>query len=282
MPYIRAAVPAGFISASAEAMTHYLIAHLNAGRSRGARVLSPAGVAELHRPAVKLVVADRDLAYAMGWYVEQANGVSMLWHPGNTANFHADVLLAPKDRWGVVVLANGHNSLSPDGESMIARGVLGLLVGRQLTTAPVTHANQMLFNVLLGVVVLQLLGIARSIVLLRRWRAQPARRPRGPMRVTGRIVLPLLLSLAWALVCLVGLPSLAGGSLSVVLLLLPDLGVVLAVSGGVALAWGVCRAILAVRTLRRHATEPAVPAQIETVSVDVHTRPTPEPARPGR
>lgn len=282
MPYIRAAVPAGFISASAEAMTHYLIAHLNAGRSRGARVLSPAGVAELHRPAVKLVVADRNIAYAMGWYVEQANGVSMLWHPGNTANFHADVLLAPKDRWGVVVLANGHNSLSPDGESMIARGVLGLLVGRQLTTAPVTHANQMLFNVLLGVVVLQMLGIARSIVLLRRWRAQPARRPRGPIRVTGRIVLPLLLSLAWALVCLVGLPSLAGGSLSVVLLLLPDLGVVLAVSGGVALAWGVCRAILAVRTLRRHATEPAVPAQIETVSVDVHTRPTPEPARPGR
>ena len=265
-PYNRAAVPAGYLSASAEAMGHYLIAHLNGGRSGTVRVLSPAGTAQLHRPGVKIPAADRDLAYAMGWYVERSNGVSMLWHPGNAANFHADVMLAPQDRWGVVVLANGHNSLSPDHESTIARGVLGLLVGRQLTTPPVTNANQVLFFVLLGVAVLQVLGITRSVVLLRRWRAQPARRPRGLIRVTGRIVLPLLASLAWALVCLVGLPLFLGGSLSVLLLTIPDFAVVLVGSGVVAAAWGVGRAILAIRTLRRHDAGPAVPAQLETVS----------------
>jgi CubicO group peptidase (beta-lactamase class C family) len=267
MPYIRAAVPAGYISASAEAMSHYLIAHLNGGRYGAARVLSPVGVAQLHRPTIKIIAADRDIAYAMGWYVEQADGVPLLWHPGNAPNFHADMLLTPQGRWGVVVLANGHNSLSPDRETAIARGVLGLLVGRQLATPLVTTSNLTLFFVLLGVVVLQALGIARSIVLLRRWRTQPARRPSSLLRVTGRVVLPLLVSLAWALVCLVGLPLLAGGSLAVVLLTMPDLGVVLAGSGAVAAAWGVTRAILAVRTLRRHDAEPAVASRIETVSV---------------
>ena len=265
-PYNRAGVPAGYISASAEAMSHYLLAHLNAGRYQTARVLSPAGVAQLHRPAVKLSGADRDVAYAMGWYVEQANGVSMLWHPGNAPNFHADIMLAPQDHWGVVLLTNGHNALSPDRETAIARGVLGLLVGRQLTTPPVTNANQVLFLVLLGAGVLQVLGIARSIVLLRRWRAQPARRPRGLVRVTGRIVVPLVVGLAWALVCLVGLPLFLGGSLSVLLLTIPDFAVVLVGSGIVAAAWGVCRAVLAVRTLHRHRAEPAVPPKVKAVS----------------
>jgi CubicO group peptidase (beta-lactamase class C family) len=265
-PYIRAAVPAGYLSASAEAMSHYLVAHLDAGRYQTARVLSPAGIAQLHQPAAKIAGPDRDIAYAMGWYVERPNGVSLLWHPGNAPNFHADLMLAPQDGWGVVVLANGHNSLAPDRETGIARGVLGLLVGRPLTTPPDTNANQILFFVLLGVGVLQVLGIARSIVLLRRWRVQPARRPRGLIMVTGRIVVPLVVSLAWALVCLVGLPLLLAGSLSVLLLTIPDLAVLLVGSGAVALTWGMCRAILAVRALRRHVAEPTVPAQAETVS----------------
>jgi hypothetical protein len=59
---------------------------------------------------------------------------------------------------------------------------------------------------------------------------------------------------------------LLGGSLAVLLLTIPDLAVVLAASGVVALAWGVTRAVLAVRTLRRHRAGRAVPAQAETVS----------------
>jgi CubicO group peptidase (beta-lactamase class C family) len=265
-PYIRAAVPAGYLSASAEAVSHYLIAHLNDGRYGAARVLSPAGIAQLHRPAVKISGPGSDVSYAMGWVVERANGVSMLWHPGSAASFHANLLLAPQDRWGVVVLMNGNNALSPARMDGIGRGVLGLLVGRQLTTTPVTNANQIVFFVVLGVGVLQLLGIARSIVLLRRWRAQPARRPRGRLRVTARVVLPLLVSLAWALVCLVILPMFLGGSLSLLLLTTPDFAVVLMGSGVLAAAWGITRAILAVRTLRRHPAEPAAPVQVETVS----------------
>jgi CubicO group peptidase (beta-lactamase class C family) len=264
-PYVRAAVPAGYLSASAEAVSHYLIAHLNRGRYRTARVLSPAGIAELHRPAAKVSGTDREISYAMGWAVERTNGLSLLWHPGSAASFHANLLLAPEGGWGVVVLMNGNNLLSPGRIDGIGRGVLGLLVGRQLTTPPDTNANQALFLVVLGVGVLQVLGIARSIVLLRRWRARPARRPRGPVRVTARVVLPLLVGLAWALVCLVVLPML-GGSLSLLLLTTPDFAVVLVASGTIALAWGATRAVLATRALRRPGAEPAAPAQVETAT----------------
>ncbi len=265
MPYNRAAVPAGFISASAEAMSHYLIAQLNGGRYKTARVLSPAGIAELHRPAV--ATGSPDLSYGMGWYVGQTNGVSMVWHPGSTGNFRSNLTLAPAGRWGIVVLANGDNALSPMRIAGIARGVLGLLVGRRLTAEPSMTGNQTAFLVLLAVVVLQALGIARSTVLLRRWRAQPARRPRGLVRVTGRVVVPVLLNLVWALLCLVGLPALLGGSLPALLLLMPDLGTVLVLSGVVAAAWGIGRAALAVRALHRHGAERAVPPQVKTVNV---------------
>jgi CubicO group peptidase (beta-lactamase class C family) len=278
-PYVRAAVPTGFLSASAEAMTHHLIAQLNGGRYQTTRVLSPAGITQLHRPAVKVSGPDSEISYAMGWLVERVNGTSLLWHLGGTPGVHADILLAPQDRWGVVVLANGNNVLSPARIDGIGRGVLGRLVGRQLTTPPSTNPNQTLFFVMLGVVVLQVLGIARSVVLLRRWRAQPARRPRGLIRVTARVVLPLLVGLAWALVCLVGLPLLVGlawalllhttpdrGSLSLLLLTTPDLGWLLVASGTVSLVWGVTRAVLAISTLRRRPVEPATPAQVKTVS----------------
>jgi hypothetical protein len=57
-----------------------------------------------------------------------------------------------------------------------------------------------------------------------------------------------------------------GGSLSLLLLTTPDFAVVLMGSGVLAAAWGITRAILAVRTLRRHPAEPAAPVQVETVS----------------
>jgi hypothetical protein len=57
-----------------------------------------------------------------------------------------------------------------------------------------------------------------------------------------------------------------GGSLSVLLLTIPDFAIVLIGSGALAAAWGATRAILAIRTLRRHRAGPAVPAQLETVS----------------
>ena len=50
--YNRGLVPAGYLIASAEDMTHYVVSQLNGGQYEGASVLSSGGIGELHRPAV--------------------------------------------------------------------------------------------------------------------------------------------------------------------------------------------------------------------------------------
>jgi hypothetical protein len=88
------------------------------------------------------------------------------------------------------------------------------------------------------------------VVLVRRWRAQEARRPHGVVRVGLRVGLPLLLNLFWAVTLLVFLPPLINLPLQTLVFL--DIGVVMLVSGGLALIWGVvlrpALALLALRT----------------------------------
>jgi hypothetical protein len=103
--------------------------------------------------------------------------------------------------------------------------------------------------VILAVGVLQVFGIIRSLVLVRLWRAEQARRPRGVVRVGLRAGLPLVLNLLWAVTLLVVLPPFF--SLPLQTLVFIDLGWVVLLSRGLALVWGiVLRPILALLALR--------------------------------
>jgi CubicO group peptidase (beta-lactamase class C family) len=248
-PYNRAAAPEGLISASAEDMTHYLIAQLGGGRYEGAAVLSPTGIATLHRPAAPPHLAT---TYAMGWIAEETNGVATVWHngAGTGEGFQSHMILVPEGRWGIVVLVNGIDLLHFQRIDGIAGGVMSLLLDRPLPPAPF-EAFQMIFLGILAVGVLQVLGIIRSVLLLRRWRAEPARRPRNVVAVVGRVGLPLLLNLVWVVLLL----RFVVGGLTVDLvpiLTLSDLGWTVLVSGAVALIWGVVlRPVLMFLVLRK-------------------------------
>ena len=258
--YNRAAVPSGWISASVEDMAHYLVAQLNGGHYGGATILSSAGIAVLHRPAAPLGGDPFGFysgsQYGMGWTASQINGVPSVWHNGDTLDFHAHVILVPADNWGIVLLTNGQNDLRPARVEHISAGVMSLLLGRQ----PPPLDNEVLLAILfvaLGACVLQVLGIARSVVLLRRWHAQPHRRPRGAVGMLVRVGLPLALNLLWALICLVVVPRVFDTPLS--LLPTSDVGLVVVVSGTLALVWGILRAVLAFVVLRT----PGVPKAAE-------------------
>jgi hypothetical protein len=125
-------------------------------------------------------------------------GVPAVWHSGSTGDFHANIVLLPQERWGVVVLANGEDFLRSGRIDAIASGVTSLLVGRQPPPAPFERVTLILIATL-AVAVLQVLAIARSVVLLRRWRDQPASAPRGTLTVARRVALPLALSLVLVL-----------------------------------------------------------------------------------
>ena len=172
----------------------------------------------------------------------------MVRHSGDTGDFHANMILVPESGWGVVVLMNGSNHLRLAGMDGIANGVVSLLLGHQPPPEPFEQAKALLL-VVLAVGVLQALGIVRSVVLVRRWRAEQAWRPHGVLRVALRVVAPIVPNLLWAVNCLVLLPWLTQTPLST--MVVTDSGLVQVLSGAVALVWGVVlRPVVALSALR--------------------------------
>lgn len=256
-PYSRAAMPSSYLISSTQDMTHFLNAQLNGGRYGGTSVLSPEGVADMHRPAVR--EGDKDEFYGMGWEARSLGGVPVVRHDGTNSNFYADMVLEPEGRWGVVILAN-FDSINLNGGRLqgLSSGVISQLHGQAPPDVPMPHhpllAPAMLVVAIVSV--LQALGITRSMVLLRRWRTQPNRRPRRRWAVALRVGLPLVSNVGWGLFMLIGFPQLTY-PLALTLLLVPDLGYLVVVSGVVALSWGIVRTVLAYLVLRKTGTPKA-------------------------
>ncbi len=265
--YSHAELGAGFTISSAEDLTHYLIAQLNGGRYGDAQILSPEGVAQMHKPAVSIQPggpsSSVDESYGMGWVVRETDGVRTVAHSGVAPNFHADLVLVPEGEWGIVLLMNGENGLHPERIDAIASGVTSLLVGKE--PPPVAHnsssPNLTLLRYTVVVDAILLIGMIWSVVTLRRWHARPERRPRGWFKVGWHVVVPLVVYLVWALVCLIGLPLLLRWPLEGLLFMAPDFGYTLVLSGVGALAWGVLRTVLVIFVLCKLGTpkEPDAP-----------------------
>ena len=171
LPYNRGLVPAGYLISDAEDMSHYLIAQLNHGRYGSASVLSPEGVDELHRPAVQ--TPETGTSYGMGWFVGPINGIPAIHHQGETFNFHANAVLVPGSRTGVIVLMNAENSIDlflTGRMGTISEGVTSLLEGRDPAPPPSRIPTFLVYTVLFGVLVLQMRGIMRWVAALRRGR----------------------------------------------------------------------------------------------------------------
>ena len=249
LPFNRGLVPAGYLISSAEDMTHYLISQLNDGRYDGMSVLSPSGIGELHRPAVQ--TPEADTLYGMGWFVGPLNDIPAIHHQGETFNFHANVVLIPQSRKGVVLLMNAENSLDLfiNGRmGTIAEGVASLLEGREPASPPSSVAFFIVYAALFALLVLQALGIARSVAALRRGTIRRGRI--GPWwRIGGSVVL----SLVWALFVLVLVPKQLGLPLSVVATGFPDLVYLLLASALVALSWAVVKTVWTYAALRGEA-----------------------------
>ena len=252
LPFDRGGLGSQGLSASAQDMAGYLSLYLNRGRHGAAALVSPAGAAELQRAGVPTGL--EGVSYAMGWDVGQIHGTTAVSHDGSGFDSHANVVLIPERGWGVVVMENGENS--PDEffgsrrMTGIAYGVTGLLIGEEPAATSSSRSLWVIYGVVLGILVIQVAGMVRSVRTIRGWRTDPLRRPTGALRIALRVGLPLLVSWTWVLVVLVGLPRVIRAPLPAMLMGLPDLGYPLVASAVLAFGWGLARAVWAIRTLR--------------------------------
>ena len=250
-PYSRAAMPSSYLISSAEDITHFLSGQLNGGTYKAESVLSPAGIAAMHQPAVR--EGDRDIFYGMGWESRILAGVPVVRHKGTNANFYADMVLDKEAGWGIVVLAN-LDSLNFNGGRVqgLTAGVLSLLRGKTPPDVPMPHHPLLASATLLiaAVTVLMLSSMVWSLATMQRWHTRPHRRPDRPWLLGLRVALSSVVCLGWALGLLLIFPALAY-PLAPTLLIVPDLGYLIVVSSVVALLWGVARPPLTYITLRR-------------------------------
>lgn len=162
-PHLMYDLPAGFLVSTAEDMAHYLIAQLNAGLYEGQRLISPEGLAEMHRPPAGI-----DSTYTMGWEVQQQDGLRLIRHDGTLETFFASALLIPDEGYGVALLANQvsfpHMALAYED---ILQGIVDRLIGRTPHPGISTLTVYLLW---LAAAVVTLGLQIRSLLRLGRWR----------------------------------------------------------------------------------------------------------------
>jgi CubicO group peptidase (beta-lactamase class C family) len=96
--------PAGSVSASAEAMSRFMIAHLQGGEYEGTRILEEETANLMHERA--FAHDDRLPGFALGFYEKNSHGLRIIGHGGDTQWFHTDMALIPDEDVGVFVSYN--------------------------------------------------------------------------------------------------------------------------------------------------------------------------------
>ena len=248
-PFERGGLPSGFLMASAEDMAHFLIPHLNQGRFGATAIVSPKGMAELLNPVGKKTGGDE--SYAMDWGIVTVDGQPWLVKGGDLASFKTQLVLVPDGKWGVVTLINANNLIASQLGDLripfIPLGVTKLLLGRQPAVPAPSRLPLILLSVPAAILALQIIGLLRSLALVRRWRAQPTRRPYGIWGTMWQIGLPEFASLIVGLLALVGLPQGLQLPMSYLLYAMPDFGTMLVVIGIIGVGWSLVWLVLTQR-----------------------------------
>jgi len=244
-PFSQANLPAGFISSTAEDLSHYMLAHLNAGRYGSAQVLSAEGIARMH-VAGPGSENPNGTGYAMGWGVGTRDGVHLADHTGETMRFISRQVMDLDNGRGLIVLTNATNQLPSDDEAFksLTRGLLQRL--ENWPAAPAGLSLHTEYAVLDAAMVALFIGAIWSLLRLRRW---------TPPTSTGRAALSWVragLELTIPLSVYLQVPSAIqpGVSWRFVLVFAPDLGWWMVIFSSLLFVTGLLRTALLVNSIR--------------------------------
>jgi proline iminopeptidase len=259
LPVPLGALPGGLLSSTAEDMARYLSAHLNGDRYGDLQILSTAGFEEMHRGVVNFAVsglgpAQRFIAkyislgqYGMGWCVDKLGQTRVVWHGGTLPDHGAFMSMLPQQKKGIVLLYNANHHWMLPVFAGFGMGATALLAGEPYKPLPFARAIPWMLRAQLLLPVLQAVGIAGTLLRLRRWRLNPEQQPTGAKAWRRHLVLPLVTNLQVGLALLQPMLGKRRGYLR---LYMPDFSLLAAVCGSFTLLWTILRSGLVGRVLR--------------------------------
>jgi len=252
IPFNRGNLPNGYLICSSEDLAHYLIAQLNDGRYGNANVLSPEGIAEMHKPVVP--TESPETFYGMAWYIGTINKSPVIYHEGDNGNFQTFLLMLPQEKLGVVVLINVNGLAVNNATKQIAESVTAIVTGTQPQPY---NTPEMLPKVIGSVVVpasVSILWVAWMVFRFIRRRNNGLPAKRSFLWILWIIILPLIVDLSLLGVLLFGIPVLWELPLSGISVMFPDMFMLIIVSVLALTGWGVARIVLTLRWARNPPT----------------------------
>lgn len=247
LPVPVGSLPSGQLISSAEDIGHYLIAQLNQGEYDGDQIVSPEGIALMHRPAAPIDLAGKDMGdYGMGWFNIELSEEPIVFHDGEVPDFFGYMALIPEQNLAMALLINTNEQAYNYAMWALSENVVRQLAGK----SPESNAWGVLPWVMRGFLllpILQIVGIAATLRKAKHWQFEPTRRP-GPVRMwLLHILLPGILDLVSVAVATAILVS---GMLKFIMLFMGDITSVLLISGAIALVWLIVRTRLILGTLK--------------------------------
>lgn len=264
MDPLPALVPAGYIVSTAEDLSNYLMMYLNDGDFDGQRILSPAGIEEMHRGVAEASLGPwaggATATYAMGWYVggPWSDG-SMMFHPGSEPTSTAMLTIDRETNTGTVTLMNAATEMPLPGAAGALRtlpsGVVSILNGEEPGAASLNRFY-LIFNLALASIIgLQIFALVRLI-------------RQSPEVGSGwiRRAFPLIWEFGSVAIVLVA-PDALGMSWRSILLWTPDLGMSAMAIASLALIIGMVRLANLIRhqPVRSRTVETAPTSESKTV-----------------
>ena len=249
VPFNRGALSGGYLICSVEDLAHYLIAQLNDGRYGNVSVLSSKGIAAMHAPAVPTETLGG--YYGMAWSVGSLDGISAVYHSGDTANYMTYLLMIPEEKLGVAVTYNMFSLFAAEGQKQIAEGVTAIMLGKQPQAYQPFDRLPLMVGSVVAPAILSMLWIAWMVYRFIRRQKMGLPTRRGFLWAVWVIVLPLFVDLGLLWVLLVGIPKLwEGNTLSTMALYFPDMFTLMIVSAVAVAGWGAVQTALTLRSAR--------------------------------
>lgn len=116
--------PAGAINATIDDLLQWLPVWMNGGKP----ILSTATYEAITSEKIKVSKGSKE-GYGYGWFVETTSGMKVLSHGGGMPGYKSFVMILPKKRLGVVVLANTISYLN----EQVAGIITDYLLGKKIT-----------------------------------------------------------------------------------------------------------------------------------------------------